>query len=90
MYGIFALMGVLGTVVTMFLPESYKEDFPECIGDVERRKQYPFFSWKVWKYKKLEQGILFVPKIPRTMGPPGQTPAGDTSSKDENSSSSPA
>ena len=55
MYLIFTLLGVLGVAASSFLPESYKEEFPECIEDVERRRRYPYFSWRVWRYKKVEE-----------------------------------
>ncbi len=56
MYVIFTLFGVVGTVATSFLPESYKEEFPECVEDIERRPRYPYFSWRVWNYKKVQDG----------------------------------
>ena len=49
MYGVFALIGIVGTLATSFLPESLKQDFPECVEDVENRKKHKFFSWRVWK-----------------------------------------
>lgn len=48
MYAIFVCMGVLGIIATSFVPESYKQDFPECIEDISKRPNFPFFSFKVW------------------------------------------
>ena len=30
------------------LPESFKEDFPECIEDLEKKPQYPYLRYVVW------------------------------------------
>ena len=49
MYGIFTGMGVLGIISTSLLPETFKQEFPECIEDVEKIPSYPFFSFKVWE-----------------------------------------
>ena len=49
MYGIFTLIGVIGTIATTFLPETKDQNFPECLADVEEQKQYPFWSWAIWK-----------------------------------------
>ncbi len=62
MYGIFTMVGVLGMVAASFLPESYKEEFPECISDIDRRPKYPYFSWRVWKYKKVENAVYQIGK----------------------------
>jgi hypothetical protein len=48
MYSVFAGVGVVGTLATMLLPETFQEPLPECLEDVEHRKSHPFFSWKVW------------------------------------------
>ena len=48
MYGVFALVGLLGTITTSFIPETFKQPFPECIEDIERRESHPYFSWRVW------------------------------------------
>ena len=49
MYAIFAAAGVVGTIASSLLPESHKQDFPECIEDIEKREKFKFFSWKVWE-----------------------------------------
>ncbi len=56
MYAIFALVGVSGTIASSFIPESYGEDFPETIEDIEKRRKHKFFSWKVWEDSNLEGG----------------------------------
>ena len=48
MYGIFALMGLLGAVAASFLPETFKTDLPDTIKDIDKRPKYPYFSWRVW------------------------------------------
>ena len=55
MYGIFALLGAVGTLAASFVPETYREDFPECIADMENRKYHPYFSWFVWKRKSKQE-----------------------------------
>jgi hypothetical protein len=40
---------VVGLVTASFLPESFKQDFPECIKDLENMGKNPYFSWFVWK-----------------------------------------
>ena len=36
-------------MVASLLPESFKEDFPECIEDLEKKPGHPYFSWFVWR-----------------------------------------
>ena len=48
MYGVFALVGLLGTITVSFIPETFKQPFPECIEDIERRQVHSYFSWRVW------------------------------------------
>jgi len=48
MYAVFLIAGLVGTVTASFIPETYKQPFPECIEDMERRPSYPYFSWRVW------------------------------------------
>ena len=48
MYSVFACVGIVGIIVTLLLPETFQEPLPECLEDVNDRKQHPFFSWKVW------------------------------------------
>ena len=55
MYAIFAGMGVLGIIATCFVPESYKQGFPECIEDIAKRPNFPFFSFKVWDQQDNEE-----------------------------------
>lgn len=40
---------MVGLVTASFLPESFKQDFPECIEDLENMGKNPYFSWFVWK-----------------------------------------
>ena len=54
MYGIFAVIGVVGVFVSSFIPESKNEDFPETVEDMETRKYHPYFSFRVWE--KIGQG----------------------------------
>ena len=53
MYGVFALVGLLGTITVSFIPETFKQPFPECIEDIERRETHSYFSWRVWNKKPL-------------------------------------
>ena len=53
MYAIFALMGVVGVVATSFVPETFKQEFPESVEDIEKRKKHPYLSWRVWKQDKV-------------------------------------
>ena len=48
MYAVFLIAGLVGTITASFIPETYKQPFPECIEDMERRPSYPYFSWRVW------------------------------------------
>ena len=48
MYGVFLMIALLGALATSFIPETFKQPFPECIEDVDRRKTYKYFSWRVW------------------------------------------
>ena len=57
LYGIFAAVGVFGTLVASLLPESFKEDFPECIEDLEKKSGHPYFSWFVWNRDNLEEDV---------------------------------
>ncbi len=43
------MVGVIGMVAASFLPESYKQHFPECVDDLATIYQYPYFSWFVWR-----------------------------------------
>ena len=49
MYGVFFMLCILGALVASFIPETFKQPFPETIDEVQARKSYPYFSWKVWK-----------------------------------------
>ena len=51
MYGIFTAIGALGVVISSFIPETHKQDFPETVEDMERREYHPYFSFRVWKKK---------------------------------------
>lgn len=55
MYGIFVIMGVIGCIATTFVPETLKQEFPECVEDLVKSKRYPYFSWRVWKTKEEER-----------------------------------
>eukprot|EP00095_Tigriopus_kingsejongensis_P011896 maker-scaffold111_size354240-snap-gene-0.15 protein:Tk11896 transcript:maker-scaffold111_size354240-snap-gene-0.15-mRNA-1 annotation:"solute carrier family 22 member 1" len=52
MYGIFAFVGFVGMIATTLVPETYMQEFPECIADVKKRQKHPYLSWKVWKNPK--------------------------------------
>ncbi len=56
MYVIFTVVGIFGIMASSFIPESYKEDFPECVEDIERRKKHPYFSWRVWIKQEEKDG----------------------------------
>ena len=43
LYGIFTAVGVFGMLVASLLPESFGEDFPECIEDLEKKPGHPYF-----------------------------------------------
>jgi hypothetical protein len=49
MYSIFMIMGLIGALAASFVPETFKQPFPECIEDIEERKISPYFSWRVWQ-----------------------------------------
>ena len=49
MYGVFFILCLIGALTASFVPETFKQPFPETIEEVEARKTYPYFSWKVWK-----------------------------------------
>ena len=55
-YGVFAGLGVLGSIASAFLPESFKQEFPNSIEDIESRPEFPFWSWRVWKESKASKG----------------------------------
>jgi len=55
MYGIFALVGLVGMAASSFLPESLGQDFPESVEDILRRPKHPYFSWRVWKKVEKEE-----------------------------------
>ncbi|TRY77763.1 hypothetical protein TCAL_10421 [Tigriopus californicus] len=55
MYGIFVMMGVIGTITTSFVPETLKQEFPECVEDLARSKRYPYLSWRVWNADQKER-----------------------------------
>ena len=48
MYGIFMTVAVCGSIAATFLPETFKQPFPENVDDIEKRKIHPYFSWRVW------------------------------------------
>ena len=48
MYSVFLLIGIIGSIAASFIPETFKQPFPECIEDVEKRRSHPYFSWRVW------------------------------------------
>jgi hypothetical protein len=39
-------------VAASFLPESFKEDFPDSVKDMDKRENNPYFSWFIWKKNK--------------------------------------
>lgn len=49
MYGIFLMAGILGAITASFIPETFKQPFPDCIEELETRPSYPYFSWRVWQ-----------------------------------------
>ena len=53
MYGVFACLGVAGTIAASLLPETLGEDFPDTVADLEKRFYHPFFSFRVWQRKPI-------------------------------------
>ena len=45
----------MGIIAASLIPETFKEPFPECLEDVERRPIHPFFSFRVWEKKEKEE-----------------------------------
>ena len=52
MYIILTAVGVIGTVATSLLPETYGQPMLECVEDLEQIVRHPFFSFRVWKNSK--------------------------------------
>ena len=52
MYIILTAVGVIGTVATSLLPETYGQPMLECVEDLEQIVRHPFFSFRVWKSSK--------------------------------------
>ena len=52
MYIILTAVGVVGTVATSLLPETYGQPMLECVEDLEQIVRHPFFSFRVWKNSK--------------------------------------
>lgn len=58
MYGIFVMMGVIGTIATSLVPETFKQDFPDCVEDLVQSKRYPYLSWRIWKSENNKKTFL--------------------------------
>ena len=62
-YGIYAIIGVLGAVATSFLPETHHQPLPQVVEDTDIAIRNPYFSFNVWTKTETNAGDQRFPEL---------------------------